>query len=39
MKISVSIDVSDLKKAETFYIEALDVRKFATRDQIWLSFQ
>ena len=31
MKISVSIDVSDLKKAETFYIEALGCQK--VRDQ------
>jgi len=31
MKISVSIDVSDLKKAETFYIEALGCQKL--RDQ------
>ena len=27
MKISVSIDVPDLKKAETFYVEALGCRK------------
>lgn len=31
MKITVSIDVSDLKKAETFYIEALGCQKI--RDQ------
>jgi len=31
IKISVSIDVSDLKKAETFYIEALGCKKI--RDQ------
>jgi predicted enzyme related to lactoylglutathione lyase len=31
MKISVSIDVSDLKQAETFYIEALGCKK--VRDQ------
>jgi len=31
IKISVSIDVSDLKKAETFYVEALGCKK--VRDQ------
>ena len=31
IKISVSIDVSDLKKAETFYVEALGCKKI--RDQ------
>jgi predicted enzyme related to lactoylglutathione lyase len=31
MKISVSIDVSDLKKAEAFYVEALGCKK--VRDQ------
>jgi len=31
IKITVSIDVSDLKKAETFYIEALGCKK--VRDQ------
>jgi len=31
IKISVSIDVSNLKKAETFYVEALGCRK--VRDQ------
>lgn len=31
IKISVSIDVSDLKRAETFYIEALGCKKL--RDQ------
>ncbi|MEE9322303.1 MAG: VOC family protein [Granulosicoccus sp.] len=31
MKVSVSIDVSDLKKAETFYVEALGCKK--VRDQ------
>ena len=31
IKISVSIDVSNLKQAETFYIEALDCQKL--RDQ------
>ena len=31
IKISVSIDVSNLKQAETFYVEALGCRKI--RDQ------
>ena len=31
MKISVSIDVSNLKQAETFYVEALSCKK--VRDQ------
>ena len=34
IKISVSIDVSDLKKAEVFYIEALDCKK-SERSRWW----
>ena len=41
MKISVSIDVSNLKKAENFYVEALGCKKVRDqgRDMIVLSVE
>jgi len=41
VKISVSIDVSDLKKAETFYVEALGCKKVREQgpDMIVLSVE
>ena len=38
IKLSVSIDVSNLKGAEDFYVGALAARRFATEARIWPFF-